>query len=95
MIHASTPQVHAFLKVQEYIVHTIRDLFVGNAQLPHGAKLWSKAGWTSETRHDAAYVELPDGRKFVLVTFTANHADEREIIPHIAREILAGINAVK
>jgi hypothetical protein len=27
--------------------------------LPDGAKLWSKAGWTSETRHDAAYVELP------------------------------------
>jgi hypothetical protein len=24
-----------------------------------GAKLWSKAGWTSTTRHDAAYIELP------------------------------------
>ena len=30
-----------------------------------GAKLWSKAGWTSTTRHDAAYVELPNGAKFV------------------------------
>src|SRR5213082_1599116 len=24
-----------------------------------GVKLWSKAGWTSTTRHDAAYLELP------------------------------------
>ena len=33
-----------------------------------GARLWSKAGWTSTTRHDVAYVELPDGEKFVLAT---------------------------
>jgi Beta-lactamase enzyme family len=38
-----------------------------------GARLWSKAGWTSTTRHDAAYLELPDGSKFVLVTFTTDH----------------------
>lgn len=53
--------------------------------LPPGAKLWSKAGWTSETRHDAAYIELPNGAKFVLVTFTAGHANERDIIPSLAR----------
>ena len=39
--------------------------FTGPA-LPPGAKLWSKAGWTSQTRHDAAYIELPNGAKFVL-----------------------------
>jgi len=33
----------------------------------NGVKLWSKAGWTSTTRHDAAYIELPNGAKFVLV----------------------------
>jgi len=43
-----------------------------------GLRLWSKAGWTSTTRHDAAYLELPDGSKFVLVTFTTDHANERE-----------------
>src|SRR5687768_15983715 len=52
-----------------------------------GAKLWSKAGWTSTTRHDAAYIELPDGAKFVVVTFTSNHANEREIIPAVARVV--------
>ena len=60
-----------------------------------GVRLWSKAGWTSTTRHDAAYLELPDGSKFVLVTFTTDHADEREIIPTVARVIIEGIKNVK
>lgn len=61
--------------------------FTGPA-VPIGGKLWSKAGWTSTTRHDAAYLELPDGRKFVLVIFTTGHANEREIIPFIARRMI-------
>ncbi|MEP6924585.1 MAG: serine hydrolase [Pyrinomonadaceae bacterium] len=68
--------------------------FTGIA-LPAGAKLWSKAGWTSATRHDAAYVETPDGQKFVLVTFTENFATEREIIPNIARIVLEEIGKIK
>jgi hypothetical protein len=61
--------------------------FTGRA-IPAGAKLWSKAGWTSETRHDAAYLELPGGARFVLVTFTTGHANEREIIPTVAGRII-------
>ena len=56
-----------------------------------GARLWSKAGWTSTTRHDAAYIELPNGAKFVLVTFTTDHAAEREIIPTVARVVIDGL----
>ncbi|HEY0051173.1 MAG TPA: serine hydrolase [Pyrinomonadaceae bacterium] len=52
------------------------------------ANLWSKAGWTSNSRHDAAYVETPDGQKFVLVVFTEKFANEREFIPDIAAKIL-------
>ena len=52
------------------------------------AKLWSKAGWTSKARHDAAYIETPDNLKFVLVVFTENFANEPGIIPHIAEKIL-------
>jgi len=59
------------------------------------ARLWSKAGWTSTTRHDAAYVELPNGAKFVLVTFTTDHANEREIVPTVARFVINGIASVK
>jgi beta-lactamase class A len=60
-----------------------------------GVRLWSKAGWTSTTRHDAAYIELPNGAKFVLVTFTTDHANEREIIPTVAKVVIDGISAVK
>ena len=60
-----------------------------------GAKLWSKAGWTSTTRHDVAYVELPDGKKFVLATFTTEHANEREIISTVARAVIEGLRRLK
>jgi beta-lactamase class A len=69
--------------------------FTGIALPGTGAKLWSKAGWTSTTRHDAAYIELPSGAKFVLVTFTTDHAGEREIIPTVARVVIDGIALVK
>ena len=56
-----------------------------------GFRLWSKAGWTSTTRHDVAYIETPDGAKFVLATFTTGHANEREIIPTVARVVIDGL----
>ena len=58
--------------------------------LPPRSKLWSKAGWTSQTRHDAAYVELPNGARFVLVTFTTDHANERGIITAMTKRVVAG-----
>lgn len=61
------------------------------AALPPGAKLWSKAGWTSEVRHDAAYVELPGGERFILVTFTVGHSKDKEIIPAMARMVIEGL----
>jgi hypothetical protein len=56
--------------------------------LTAGCRLWSKAGWTSTTRHDAAYIELPGGKRIVLVTFTVNHAKEYEIIPFVVWEVV-------
>lgn len=61
--------------------------FIGEA-LPTTAKLWSKAGWTSEVRHDAAYVELQDGRKLILVIFTRGTADDVTLVPAVARNVL-------
>ncbi len=52
------------------------------------AKLWSKAGWTSRARHDAAYVETAGGLKFVIAIYTENHANEKEIIPMIVGRIM-------
>jgi beta-lactamase class A len=58
-----------------------------------GTRLWSKAGWTSTERHDAAYIETPDGLKFVLVVFTHGRANDRDIIPTIAGKIIDGLRA--
>lgn len=68
--------------------------FISHALKPD-TKLWTKEGWTSKTRHDAAYIETPDGLKFVLVIFTENHATEQEIIPSVARVILKGLGEIK
>lgn len=57
-----------------------------------GARLWSKAGWTSRVRHDAAYIELPNGARFVVVTFTEGHSNERDIIPTVAGIVLKGMS---
>lgn len=56
-----------------------------------GVKLWSKAGWTSRARHDAAYIETPEGQKFVLVVFTENHANDHEAIPSVVKGVINGL----
>ena len=64
--------------------------FIGET-LPAGAKLWSKAGWTSQNCHDCAAVELPDGKKYVLVIFTVGQANEPEILQTLARSVISGL----
>jgi beta-lactamase class A len=60
--------------------------FIGEA-LPNTARLWSKAGWTSEVRHDAAYVEMPGGKKLIVVIFTKGPADDVTLLPAIAKHV--------
>jgi beta-lactamase class A len=59
------------------------------------AKLWSKAGWTSRARHDAAYIETGDGLKFVLAIYTENHANDRDAIPMVAAKLIAGLKEAR
>jgi beta-lactamase class A len=100
MVEIATGQAVSATRSQQMLELLRRDLsnpndkdpdsqarFTGPA-LPEGSQLWSKAGWTSETRHDAAYVVLPDGRKWVLVIFTVDHANERGIIHALARSLV-------
>jgi len=61
--------------------------FLGEG-LPPTARLWSKAGWTSKVRHDAAYVEIPDQPPFLLVVFTEGPAAQMAILPFLSRQIL-------
>jgi beta-lactamase class A len=65
--------------------------------LPPGALLWSKAGWTGQTKHDAAIVELAGGRRFILVAFSAGarQAGNPHLLPFIARRMASGIAAMK
>lgn len=72
--------------------------FTGKALIErkiNDARLWSKAGWTSKSRHDAAYIETADGLKFVLVIFTENHANEQSPIPTVAGKIIDGLKEIK
>jgi beta-lactamase class A len=56
--------------------------------LPVGARLWSKEGDTDEVRHDAAYIELPDGRKHIIVILTRGAAYDKTLLPGIGRYLL-------
>jgi hypothetical protein len=68
--------------------------FIGKV-LPTPAKLWSKAGYMSVARHDAALIEFADGRKIALVIFTEKHSDQKDLIPEVARQIIAGFTAAQ
>jgi hypothetical protein len=68
--------------------------FVGRALIDMGlkdARLWSKAGWTSRNRHDAAYLETPGGARFAIAVFTENRSQLRKLIPTIATHIINGL----
>ncbi len=67
--------------------------FLGGG-LPPNSQIWSKAGWTSSVRHDAAYIELPDQRPYLLVVFTEGkeQAKSREILPFVSRKIAAAVS---
>ena len=59
--------------------------FLG-AGLPPQSQIWSKAGWTSQVRHDAAYIELSDRSPYLLIVFTEGTAisQNRHLLPFIA-----------
>lgn len=59
--------------------------------IPMSSGLWSKAGWTDNANHDAAYVRLPIGGSFVLVVFTNTSYTHPEIISWIASRVTSGV----
>jgi beta-lactamase class A len=62
--------------------------FIG-AGVPQTAKVWSKAGWTSTVRHDAAYVEIPHQHPYLLVVFTEGKqaSCSEAVIPFISDQV--------
>ena len=67
--------------------------FLG-AGLPQTARLWSKAGETSQVRHDAAYVELPDCRPYLLVVFTEGHSKNAAILPFVSQQVVTAMRCL-
>ncbi len=55
------------------------------AALPPGSEYFSKAGWTSTTRHDAVYIRLPNGKEYIAVVFTVDNSTRTEIIPFVSK----------
>jgi predicted amidohydrolase YtcJ len=53
--------------------------------LPAGSQYYSKAGWTSDTRHDTAYIRLPNGAEYILAVFTGGNSKQVDIIPFVAQ----------
>ncbi|MBE9177364.1 serine hydrolase [Oculatella sp. LEGE 06141] len=69
--------------------------FLG-AGLPQTAQLWSKAGLTSRVRHDAAYIEIPDHRPYLLVVFTEDkpHSQNEAILPFVSQQVAAAVRGL-
>jgi predicted amidohydrolase YtcJ len=60
--------------------------FAGKS-LPPGSQYYSKAGWTSTTRHDTAFIRLPNGAEYILAVFTVDNSKQADIIPFVSKLI--------
>ena len=60
--------------------------------LPETAQLWSKAGWMSQARHDAAYIEAEGCSPTLLVVFSEGElcAQDETLLPAIGRSLVQG-----
>jgi Beta-lactamase enzyme family len=67
--------------------------FLGEG-LPAGTELWSKAGWTSQVRHDAAYFQIPEAPRSLLVVFTTGHGENRKILPFVAEQCASALQSM-
>ncbi len=70
--------------------------FLGES-LPSNAQIWSKAGWMSRVRHDAAYIEIPNLPPYLLTVFTEGkeNAQNKNILPFISQSILEALMNLK
>ncbi|MEA5510036.1 serine hydrolase [Crocosphaera sp. UHCC 0190] len=70
--------------------------FIGES-LPSDAEFWSKAGWTTQVRHDAAYIEIPEQKPYLLVVFTEgkHNSNNQAIIPFISQTVVKSIQQLE
>ena len=66
------------------------DGFLGEG-LPEGSQLWSKAGWMSQARHDAAWWCIDEQPPCLLVVFSEGRerAGDEQLLPLMATQLAA------
>ena len=64
------------------------DGFLGEG-LVQGSRLWSKAGWMSTVRHDAAWISSPQSNPILLIVFSQGRqlANDTFLLPALANEL--------
>ena len=67
--------------------------FLG-AGIAKESQIWSKAGWTSQVRHDAAYIESPHSQPYLLVVCTEGQ-ENTEILPFISQQIALAMSTLR
>jgi hypothetical protein len=67
--------------------------FLG-AGVSQAAQVWSKAGLTSQVRHDAAYIESDGKQPYLLVVFTEGKARSQNeaILPFVSQQIAVAMD---
>ncbi|NET58996.1 MAG: serine hydrolase [Symploca sp. SIO2E6] len=85
-------QMMALLKRTLEPTQSSSEGFLG-ASLPQEAQLWSKAGWNTQVRHDAAYIELPSASPYLLVVFIEGETNStnQDILPFVSQQVVAAM----
>ena len=66
--------------------------FLGDG-LPQATQVWSKAGLTSQVRHDAAYIEFGDRLPYLLVVFSEGKAQAKneQLLPFVCAQVAEAV----
>lgn len=66
--------------------------FLGDG-LPQATQVWSKAGLTSQVRHDAAYIEFGDRLPYLLVVFSEGKAQGKneQLLPFVSAQVAEAV----
>lgn len=68
--------------------------FLG-AGLPPTAQVWSIASATSQVRHDAAYIELPNVQPYLLVaSIEGTHSQNPALLPFISQHVAEAVSSI-
>ena len=92
--------LHRDLKLAQVTPHPTEENqvngFLGGG-LPGGSQIWSKAGWTSQVRHDAAYIELIDRQPYLLIVFIegTNYSQNQQILPSISAKFASAMSEIE